>query len=197
MRPADPLIHFKHARPREAASKAIEAPPIWDIGGTTSVHFDDDLGWADWVDAMADRGRGDVTGDDKRHICGACFDDDGLRCAITNLGVSKKCDFCGRRYRSAKAAPVTEAAAYIRGALPKTMTSPKTFYSTIQKATMAGPARPTISGRTSRSMSLRNGMRSRLFAMLSPMIVRGARAIPASGCRGDSSAKAGRVLAAM
>lgn len=81
------------------------------------MHFDDDLGWADWVDGMVSAGRGDIDGSDARRVCDACFPDDGLQQAVRQLADGRKCDFCGRRYRSDRTAPLEEVAAYIMGCI--------------------------------------------------------------------------------
>jgi hypothetical protein len=81
------------------------------------VLFDDELGWPDWVDGMQEKGRHAIDGNDPRKVCARCFNDDGIGKAIELLATAKKCDFCERLYRSEKAAPITEVAAYIMGCL--------------------------------------------------------------------------------
>ena len=79
--------------------------------------FDDELGWPDWVDGMQQNGAHAVDGNDPRNVCARCFNDDGVGKAIEWLATAKKCDFCERRYRSDKAAPITKVAAYVMGCL--------------------------------------------------------------------------------
>ncbi len=81
------------------------------------MHFDDDLGWAEWVEWITGQGRSDVVGSDGRHVCDACFDDDGVREAVRELADVRKCDFCGRRYRTDRAAPLEDVTAYIMGCI--------------------------------------------------------------------------------
>lgn len=79
--------------------------------------FTDDLGAADWVDGMASSGEGDVGSRDDRNVCHRCFDDRGIQLAISYLANSNRCDFCGRRYRGEKAAPIWRVTAFVAGCL--------------------------------------------------------------------------------
>lgn len=81
------------------------------------MQFSDDLGAVDWIDGMHAEGRRDIGGDDGRHVCARCFSDAGIAAAIEFFANSPKCDFCGRRYRSDKAAPVNDIAQFIVGCL--------------------------------------------------------------------------------
>ncbi len=81
------------------------------------MHFSDELGTFDWVDLMHGSGASDVDGSDERRVCSRCLDDPGIQNAIEYFADAKVCDFCGRRYRSEKAAPVTDIARFIMGCL--------------------------------------------------------------------------------
>ena len=79
--------------------------------------FSGELGTADFVDMMHGMGHGAISRWDKRLVCGKCLDDPGVQEAILHLGAGGKCDFCGTRYRSDKAAPVGDIAAFVMGCL--------------------------------------------------------------------------------
>lgn len=79
--------------------------------------FDDGLGWLDWADCMRERGSHAVHGKDSRNVCARCFQDDALGKAVEWLAAARKCDFCMRWYRTEKAAPITDVAAYVMGCL--------------------------------------------------------------------------------
>ena len=104
------------------------------------MHFDDDLGWADWIDGIAAGGESDIDGSDERHVCDACFEDDGLQQAVRQLADAKKCDFCGRRYRSDRAAPLDAVAAYIMGSIAQDYDIPENvlFYDSESETGWAG-----------------------------------------------------------
>lgn len=81
------------------------------------MNFEDELQWPDWVDLMREKGRRVVDGTDARTVCGRCFEDHGVARAIEEMSTSRKCQFCERRYRSEKAAPVTAVSEYVMGCL--------------------------------------------------------------------------------
>lgn len=81
------------------------------------MNFDDDLGWGDWADTMVSQGQNDVSGGDARNVCGACLADEGLAQAAAMLADARKCDFCGRRFRSERAVSIDLIAAYIMGCI--------------------------------------------------------------------------------
>ena len=87
------------------------------------MEFDDDLGWPDWVDLMQEKGRHTIDGQDARCVCARCFEDDGV--AIAWMAMATRCDFCGTRYRSDKAAPITKVAAYVMGCLLQDYDNPE------------------------------------------------------------------------
>ena len=79
--------------------------------------FGDDFGNADFIEMMHGMGQSAIMLWDKRHVCGKCLDDPGVGEAILHFGAARRCDFCGTRYRSDKAAPIGDIAAFVMGCL--------------------------------------------------------------------------------
>ena len=93
------------------------------------MEFDDDLPSGDFVDWMHSHGDSDINHDDPRSVCGKCIEDAGVRNAIAYFASSPRCDFCGTRFRSDKAAPVRDIAAFVMGCLAQDYDRPENVLS--------------------------------------------------------------------
>jgi len=84
-----------------------------------STHqFDYGLSPGDFVEMMHHRGTQDVDGSDTRTVCAGCLrDDSGIAKAIGHFATSRQCDFCERRFRSERAAPIEDVARFVIGCL--------------------------------------------------------------------------------
>ncbi|WP_340645491.1 HEPN-associated N-terminal domain-containing protein [Phenylobacterium sp.] len=85
--------------------------------------FEDDLPFGDWAEVVAWKSRSRP--DDLRQVCDACVSDAGLARFITYFAEALRCDFCGRRYRTPRAAPFAELVPYIEGCLRQDYDQPE------------------------------------------------------------------------
>lgn len=89
------------------------------------MQFSDDLPAVDFVDLMHGQGAMDIDSHDDRHICATCLPDRGIADAIAYFADGRHCDFCGRRYRSEKCAPIHEVAQFVIGCLRQDYDTPE------------------------------------------------------------------------
>jgi RES domain-containing protein len=93
------------------------------------VESEDDLPLLDFLDWMHSQGESDIDHDDTRTVCGKCLQDPGVRHAIEFFASSPRCDFCGTSFRSDKAAPLRDVAAFVMGCLAQDYDRPENVLS--------------------------------------------------------------------
>jgi len=94
--------------------------------------------YAEWADGMADRACSHER--DPRSVCHHCFQDAGLRRYVRHAANARVCDFCGRRFRKDRAAPLETVARFVEGCLRRNYDHPENvlFYDRESESGWAG-----------------------------------------------------------